>query len=692
MATTERLVDFPSKPSPVPADIVYVGDSADGFNEVQCTIEQIINAYPSLFGIAGLTLGANSYPYVNSSGDFTAGVISALAVTLLADTTTTAMQTTIGLEIGTNVQAWSAALDSIAGLTTAADEMIYTTAPDTYATTALTSVARTMLAQTTNANILSTIGALPLAGGTMSGVINMNSNIISNLPAPTNPGDAVNKAYADAIASGITVQGAVYAATTGANLNATYSNGVSGVGATLTNAGALAAFSLDSTSPPINSRILVKDQSSTFQNGIYTLTTVGSGAVAWILTRATDYDSVSEIQPGDLVVVNNGTVNASSSWLQTATVATIGTDPILFSQFTYNPSAFLLKANNLSDLLSASTARTNLGLGTAAVKTASDNAQTNLASVVGAITAGHLAVFADTSGSVQDGGAVPASVVLPNSFATGRLTLTTGVPVTTSDVTAATTIYYTPYVGNYISLYDGSTTWNTLSFTQLSIAVPNTANTIYDVFCYNNSGTPTLELTAWTNDTTRATALIYQDGVYVKTGATTRRFLGSFRTTGSSGQTEDSLVKRYVWNYYNRVVRSMIKTDTGSWTYSTASFRQANGNAANQLDFVIGVSEDAVWARLDALGISSGATSRNLSVGIGLDSTTVNSATETRNDAATVSFYAKPTAQYVATIAIGRHTLVWLEKGGGADTQSWYAGVDGNGVTMNAGLNGWIKG
>lgn len=129
---------------------------------------------------------------------------------------------------------------------------------------------------------------------------------------------------------------AVLVATT-ASLNATYVNGVAGVGATLINAGALAAFSVDGQTPAINSRVLVKNQGSTFQNGVYTLTTVGSGAVAWILTRSTDYNTPSEINVGDVIPVQIGTANANTSWLQGATVTTIGTDPITFTQFQSAP-------------------------------------------------------------------------------------------------------------------------------------------------------------------------------------------------------------------------------------------------------------------------------------------------------------------------------------------------------------------
>jgi hypothetical protein len=195
---------------------------------------------------------------------------------------------------------------------------------------------------------------LNLSGGTMTGSLILNAD-------PTNPLGAVTKEYADAIASGISFKDACYAGTT-TSLNAAYLNGVSGVGATLTNIGSFVAFAVDGVSPALNSRILVKNQSTTFQNGIYTLTTVGSGIAAWVLTRSSDYDQASQIFPGNLVIVDNGTVNANSSWVETATVVNIGVDAISFSQFTASPSTYLQVANNLSDVASVTTSRTNLGL------------------------------------------------------------------------------------------------------------------------------------------------------------------------------------------------------------------------------------------------------------------------------------------------------------------------------------------
>lgn len=198
---------------------------------------------------------------------------------------------------------------------------------------------------------------LPLAGGTMSGVINMNSHKITNVTDPTNAQDAATKNYVDLHGSGITVILAAAAATT-ANLNATHAG--AGVGATLTNAGAMVAFSVDGYAASLNDRILVKNQTLTQHNGVYTVTTVGSGAANWVLTRATDYDTNTEIVPGTLVAVNNGTVNAGTSWIETATVVTVDTDPVLFSQFTFASSSFLQIANNLSDVANKTTSFNNV--------------------------------------------------------------------------------------------------------------------------------------------------------------------------------------------------------------------------------------------------------------------------------------------------------------------------------------------
>jgi hypothetical protein len=155
---------------------------------------------------------------------------------------------------------------------------------------------------------------------------------LTNVATPTVSTDAANKQYVDDVAQGLNIHAASYAATT-TNLNATYNNGTSGVGATLTNAGAQAAFATDGTTPSLNDRILVKNQTTTSQNGIYTLTTVGSGSTNWVLTRATDFDTPTEIAGGDFTFVDNGTSLANTGWVCINEVTTVGTDPIVFEQF-----------------------------------------------------------------------------------------------------------------------------------------------------------------------------------------------------------------------------------------------------------------------------------------------------------------------------------------------------------------------
>lgn len=265
----------------------------------------------------------------------------------------------------------------------------------------------------------------------------------------------------------------------------------------------------------------------------------------------------------------------------------------------------------------------------------------------------------------------------------GRLTLTTGVPVTTSDVTAATSIYYTPYLHNGIGLYDG-TSWTLFTFSELTLALGTlTSDKNYDVFLYDNSGTLTLESLVWTNDTTRATALVMQDGVYCKTGALTRRYLGTFRTT-STTTTEDSCGgattqvggKRFLFNAYNRVPRSLYVKDTASsWTYTTDAWRVSNGATAplNSFSFVLGLSVEKVAATVSTFVYNTTAT--HISSGVGVDSGTSNSAqtvgTRVSDNSSTTSI-----SNYVGCPGVGYHYLAWLERSVATGTTTWY-GVTG---------------
>lgn len=271
-----------------------------------------------------------------------------------------------------------------------------------------------------------------------------------------------------------------------------------------------------------------------------------------------------------------------------------------------------------------------------------------------------------------------------------RLTLTTGVPVTTADVLAATTLYCTPSgKGNRIALFDSAGVAAIYTSAEFSIAVPATTSQMYDVFGYVSSGAPTLELLAWTNDTTRATALtLATTGVYTKTADLTRRYLGSFRTTTVSGQTEDSAVKRYLFNYYNGVPKPLQRYEsTTTWTYTTATVRQANGAAANQVELVRGIADDVLDLSLNVTAVSSG-TSVPVSVGIGEDSTTTYAVGATTAMNVTGGTLA---CRLVKVPAVGRHFYSWNEWSTASGTTTWNGAVASVGSAITNGLSGSIK-
>jgi len=261
--------------------------------------------------------------------------------------------------------------------------------------------------------------------------------------------------------------------------------------------------------------------------------------------------------------------------------------------------------------------------------------------------------------------------VIPN----GRLTLTSGTPITTTDVTAATTVYYTPggSTGNVIALYDGSN-WVPVVFSETSLSLSGlTANTNYDIWGRISSGVLALDTTAWTNDTTRATAIAQQDSVDIKSGDATRRLLGTIRITGTTGQTEDSRAKRFVSNRYNDTARNMEVHDAAAtWTYSIATYRQANANTANQLDFVCCVAR---MVQAVASGVcASGGTQTSVATGIGLDAipTTTPDSTQQQGTVIPATGGGVPsTAYYAGTPGVGRHFLAWLEYGSAATTVTW---------------------
>jgi len=256
----------------------------------------------------------------------------------------------------------------------------------------------------------------------------------------------------------------------------------------------------------------------------------------------------------------------------------------------------------------------------------------------------------------------PSYQCYDNSVCDVRLTLTSGTPVTTSDVTGAASVFITPYRGNRIALYDGSANWQVLTFTELTQALGTLTSALpYDIFAFNNSGVVATEILAWTSATARATALVLQDGVLVKTGATTRRYLGTFYTT-STTTTEDSVLKRDLFNYYNRTDRELKRLETtASWTYNSVTIRQANASASNQVEFMVGFSEDVVDATIDTSAFYPTNTNAP-TVGFGLDSTTAFAGDQhIATVLGTGNNGGRCGAHYCGFPGVGKHVLSWNE-------------------------------
>jgi hypothetical protein len=162
--------------------------------------------------------------------------------------------------------------------------------------------------------------------------VSLNSQRITNLATPTTGTDAATKNYVDVAIQGLTQKPTATVATTAALPTNTYANGTSGVGATLT-ATANAALTVDGYAVATGDRVLVKDQASAFQNGLYDVTQPGSGATPFILTRNIDMDTAAEFPGAFIPVEDAGTTNANSLWLCTNTAApTVGTTAITFVQ------------------------------------------------------------------------------------------------------------------------------------------------------------------------------------------------------------------------------------------------------------------------------------------------------------------------------------------------------------------------
>ena len=272
-----------------------------------------------------------------------------------------------------------------------------------------------------------------LAGVTSLSLTGANSNV-TGVGTPVNASDAVPLSYLQSVVAGLEWKQEAVAATTADLGTVTYSNGSSGVGATLTNAGTQAAFTIDGVTPAVGQRVLIKNETNQTYNGIYTVTTVGSSSVNWVLTRTTDANGSGT--PNNLdnatLLITQGTTNANTGWTQTTANPTVGTSNIVFAQFsgsgTYAAGTGLTLTGNIFSLTSP--VSTTLG------GTGTTTAPTSGQLLVGTST-GTYTPFTVTSGTGISTTTGSGTFQINN---TGVTSAVAGTGITVSSATGAVTI------------------------------------------------------------------------------------------------------------------------------------------------------------------------------------------------------------------------------------------------------------
>lgn len=277
-----------------------------------------------------------------------------------------------------------------------------------------------------------------------------------------------------------------------------------------------------------------------------------------------------------------------------------------------------------------------------------------------------------------------------------RITLTSGTAVMKTSTAGQTTVYVTPYSGDMIPIYDGTnmvptvfpeTSQATSDTTKSPAAVVN--NSIYDIFCWVDSGTNRCTRgPPWTNDTTRSagTALTLVNGIYLNNASITNgpaasrgTYMGSIRSNGTatidyifgavaSGGTAANFS---VWNAYNRVIAATFVGDNSvNWTYAVATtWRAANGSATMRGSFLRGLNEDAVQAQYAAIGTSG--VSTLMASGVGLDSTTAFVGTTALSNNSGSGVFSPLPAEWSGIPGLGFHFVSALELNSTTTASTW---------------------
>lgn len=297
----------------------------------------------------------------------------------------------------------------------------------------------------------------------------------------------------------------------------------------------------------------------------------------------------------------------------------------------------------------------------------------------------------------------------------GRLTLTSATPVLASEVTSATSIYYTSFAGNLVPIYNGSTMTPTeFAELTLTLSASHALNTIYDVFVFSNSGVLTLATgPAWSTSTAASgargtgagtTQLTRIKGLWVNAvsmtgrngsttyaiGANLATYLGSISIDGTAGQVSchksfGQSRKWGVWNAYNRVyIELQGGTASANWVSAPTTWRQTLADTANYVMGFCGLPEEEIEITFTQ-AISSTApagTTSTANIGIGVNSTTAAAGqigyaslgfTGTGSISATTN--AKATAVFAPALGLNQFNMV--EQATSGTTNNQFTGTSG---------------
>jgi len=310
-------------------------------------------------------------------------------------------------------------------------------------------------------SVTGTTGNLTLTAGssddyveirpTGTGQVHVGGFKIESLGTPTASTDAATKQYVDDLAQGLAIQAPAIVASTGtlatmSGGTVTYDNGTAGVGATLTISGSTLT-AIDGVTLTVNDRIVIKDEATSANNGIYTYTSTT------VLTRAADFDTPTEMAGGDFVFIQQGTLYNDTGWVMTDPVTTVGTSDVTFVQFsgagsftagaglTLTGTEFSVNTDGLT---------TDISGGNVVVKTSAQFTTPNIGEATGtSLTAtGNVA-----GGNLTTGGVVSAV----GNITGGNVAGTTG---TFTDVAGSLTTAAQPNVTSVGTLVDLTVTGN----------------------------------------------------------------------------------------------------------------------------------------------------------------------------------------------------------------------------------------